>query len=456
MQTLEEQINPEDTSETMPLFLMEARSFYEAALQELWRCIPLDLEFSLKAGGTKFKVFSRGTWNHQGGPDFLNAKLEIDGKVLHGDIEIHCRTSDWARHGHDAGYENVILHVVGEDDIAGTLAPKIPMLPVFILPEDFSEGHYKEQPPPQQKGICASFFSRLPDDAIHQFAADAGLERMRIKSDKLLTAMIARGVQNAFLSRLFELIGIPGNRQQFSDLANRIFSYPESVRTEHFTTLLWGESGELPDPSSTPLDDDAKKIVCGLWDDWWLLRRQYKEPIAFDRKCRPLNSIGRRIAILAGLIRKWTINPLPVLMAKLVEADNIKDFMTDCINSLSPDDKFWTTHTSFTAKPLQKTSALIGRDRIIELMADLIIPALRAYAMITKDFKQTAKIETVFLMLPRTGANLTIRTVVQDCFPGRGHIFRTAAAQQGLIHIRETWCKKLSGDCKACPLAQLV
>lgn len=65
-------------------------------------------------------VVKQGVYNTNEGPDFLMAQIKIDDVLLNGAIEIHIKSSDWHKHKHPANhaYNNVILHVVFENDIA--------------------------------------------------------------------------------------------------------------------------------------------------------------------------------------------------------------------------------------------------------------------------------------------------------------------------------------------------
>src|SRR5690606_33765687 len=64
--------------------------------------------------GETVQLIRQGTWNHQEGPDFLNAEIEIAGQRLVGSVEVHFWARDWEAHGHgdDPNFDTVVLHVV--------------------------------------------------------------------------------------------------------------------------------------------------------------------------------------------------------------------------------------------------------------------------------------------------------------------------------------------------------
>ncbi|MEA1898663.1 MAG: DUF2851 family protein, partial [Bacteroidota bacterium] len=90
----------------------------EAFLQFLWKNKLLLTEKDHSVLGDEIKVIEQGELNHNSGPDFFNARVEIDGILWVGNIELHLKSSDWYRHKHniDHAYDNVILHVSLDHD----------------------------------------------------------------------------------------------------------------------------------------------------------------------------------------------------------------------------------------------------------------------------------------------------------------------------------------------------
>jgi len=91
--------------------------------------------------GQQLEVLATGWHNKYAGPDFSHAQIVIDDLRWAGAVEIHLRSSDWYRHGHqqDPAYDNVILHVVWEDDVEvcrndGSLLPTL-VLKTKVRPE---------------------------------------------------------------------------------------------------------------------------------------------------------------------------------------------------------------------------------------------------------------------------------------------------------------------------------
>jgi len=90
------------------------RTTMEALLHYAWQHRFFLPEPMRTTDGLPLEIIDTGLHNHDAGPDFFNAKIKIDGQLWVGNVEIHDRSSDWYRHGHetDENYNNVVLHVV--------------------------------------------------------------------------------------------------------------------------------------------------------------------------------------------------------------------------------------------------------------------------------------------------------------------------------------------------------
>jgi hypothetical protein len=88
--------------------------FPELLFQRIWAEQAFADDDLRTEAGEPVRILHPGQWNRQGGPDFRSARIEIAGRVRHGDIELHLREQDWSAHGHrdDPAYGDVILHVV--------------------------------------------------------------------------------------------------------------------------------------------------------------------------------------------------------------------------------------------------------------------------------------------------------------------------------------------------------
>src|SRR5687768_3525230 len=90
----------------------------EKLLQFIWLYQYYHASDLRSISGESIEVVHPGQLNNNQGPDFLNARIRVDGMLLVGSVELHLKTSLWRLHGHepDPFYRNVILHVVLDHD----------------------------------------------------------------------------------------------------------------------------------------------------------------------------------------------------------------------------------------------------------------------------------------------------------------------------------------------------
>src|SRR6185436_12150931 len=90
----------------------------EKFLHYLWKTRLLHFQKLKTSAGESLQVLSCGEHNTDAGPDFLNARVRVGATLWAGNVEIHLKSSDWNTHQHqsDKAYDNIILHVVHDDD----------------------------------------------------------------------------------------------------------------------------------------------------------------------------------------------------------------------------------------------------------------------------------------------------------------------------------------------------
>lgn len=115
-------------------------SLSERVLQKIWLRGDFDTSALRTVSGKVLRVIDPGRWNLLEGPDFLEARLELDGQALIGDVEVHFYASDWNLHDHagNPNFSDVCLHVVlypepGRPALVRTLKGEEPEL-LYLMP----------------------------------------------------------------------------------------------------------------------------------------------------------------------------------------------------------------------------------------------------------------------------------------------------------------------------------
>jgi Protein of unknown function (DUF2851) len=90
----------------------------ERLLQYIWQFQYFSSTALVTVDGESLQIIYPGFLNTNQGPDFLDAKIKVGDIGWAGNIELHLKSSDWNTHKHsdDKNYNNIILHVVWQDD----------------------------------------------------------------------------------------------------------------------------------------------------------------------------------------------------------------------------------------------------------------------------------------------------------------------------------------------------
>jgi len=421
----------------------------EILLQKGWNSIPAS-GIILDRDGNHIRVLHRGIWNLEEGPDFRDAKIEIEGETIAGDIEIHLRTSDWFSHGHDRNpeYGNVVLHVVAEDDLPEADTPRTAVLDSSAKKIPGGKLSRSEEFPP---GRCAKIFSAMSDKAISDFFVEAGIQRFELKTDFFLREMIESGSDNTLLRHLFEACGYRKNRENFLELYRR-FSEHEIGKCD-IGTVLWGESDILPDSATSTLPSPAlSEFVESTWSKWWKIRIEDRDTIKWKYSgVRPNNMPERRIAALCEILGKITVTPASFLTKKAAEINDGTKFLAYLYQVLISTHPLWDKYI-FKTK-MATPSSVLGEERASDMIASIILPALNACSKISADKRLSKMAMSSYLADSKTCSNSTLRHAFHRWFipPSRGlKLLNSQSAAQGVIHIYRNSCEECRHDCMEC------
>lgn len=160
----------------------------EKLMQFVWQHRLWDYTPLRTSDGRRVRIIHPGTLNHDSGPDFFNASVEIDGQRWAGNIEIHVRASDWMRHGHDRdrAYDSVILHVVQVDD-AQVMRPDGSVIPqVAVRCSARSAARCNMLMSGASSALpCAATIARLERVRHTEWLTALAIERLYSKSDQI-------------------------------------------------------------------------------------------------------------------------------------------------------------------------------------------------------------------------------------------------------------------------------
>jgi hypothetical protein len=421
------------------------RNFSEEALQFIWEHRLLKPPPFRTVSGKALLILDPGTLNPDAGPDFFNARIRLEDITLAGNIEIHKKTSDWLRHGHqsDRSYDTLILHVVYEHDLEleQNLRNRVEVLELraLIAPETlaFYEGRSVSGRLP-----CQAQLPQLSAADFTRWVQRMTMERLEARVERLEALFAAEGqdyrrVAYACIVRSF---GFKVNALPFELLGRRL---PLHLLLKHadnlmqLEALLLGTAGFLEEPSA---EDHLQR----LGHEFHYLRQKYgleplrKELFKFSR-LRPANFPNVRLVQLAGLIhnhRDFFLNPRQVTayegLRKLLE--------------ISPEG-YWKNHYTPGGRPQVRPLAL-GREAAESIMINALVPFFLFYSRRLNQPEYTN-----FAIELLTTCRPEINTRVRHFASRRGDL-RNAAASQGLLHLYERYCEP--GRCMKCGIAAAI
>lgn len=397
----------------------------EELLHHIWQHKLFSNKDLQTTDGELITVVKSGLLNRNAGPDFLNARLEINGVEWAGNVEIHVQTSDWKLHSHqnDKAYDNIILHVVFDHNSSDNLG-SFPTLELKNYISNQILSRYETLVNSKQALPCAEFLPSVSDLVRISWLDSLLVKRLERKSNWMNSLVDEFGgdLEQAFLVVIFRAFGMKTNADAFEVLGKNV---PWKILSKHqdnvaqVEAILFGIAGFLDEPK------DYYSLQ--LKQEFQFLKHKYRlEPIDLKLwkflRLRPANFPTIRIAQIAqlfysvGSFYKWFVNTA--------------SFQFDLEIATS---EYWQTHYVF-GKTSTKRTKKMGPALMANLYINAVVPFLFVAAKRTNNSQlHSAALSFLENIKPELNRNTN---VFAEC----GLKPKNAGESQALIELKSEYC----------------
>ncbi|MBL7740376.1 MAG: DUF2851 family protein [Chitinophagaceae bacterium] len=408
----------------------------ERLLHFIWQFQYFNKSELASVSGEKIEVLLPGRHNTNQGPDFLDAKIKVGNTVWAGTVELHIKTSDWKKHRHhnDPNYQNVILHVVWDDDGVHD------NIPVFELKERVSKillQRYEDWMGNCSFIPCEKSIPSVPDISWKSWKERLLAERLMRKAGMVEMYLQQNNFhwEETFWWLLARSFGMKVNADAFEAVARSVplpILAKQKNQLHQLEALLSGQAGLL--------EKEFKE------DYPVLLQKEYKfqqakyqlKPISIPfhfLRMRPGNFPGVRLAQLAMLIHGSAH-----LFSKIKEASSVKE-VKEWFNVMAND--YWHYHYRYDEISAFKKK-IVGSMMADNIIINTVAPVLFAYG--NYQGGQAYK-DKALQWLEATAAE---KNFVTRGFQKTGIISKTAYDSQALIELKTQYCdNKMCLSCAA-------
>ena len=349
----------------------------EDFLHYVWRLKRFKITPLKTTQNEAIQIINVGELNTHAGPDFTNARIKIGDTLWAGNVEIHIKSSEWIRHQHqqDKAYDNVILHVVMEEDqvIHRKNGERIPCLELMnLIPPKLSK-QYLKLLKSEHWIPCQYQFPTVSTIIKHMWLDRLMVERLAYKIEAIVRSLESNKYdwESSFYELLAKNFGATVNQTPFELMAKSI---PLSILGKHknnlmqLEALLFGQAGMLEEAFHEEYPQKLQR-------EYQFLQKKYQlQPILGESwkllRMRPANFPTIRIAQLAYLLFQSTH-----LFSKILAAQNVKELENMFDIKVSP---YWHNHYVFD-KVSTKRKKTLGKSTIHLLIINTIAPFLFAY-----------------------------------------------------------------------------
>ncbi|MCB1092085.1 MAG: DUF2851 family protein [Verrucomicrobiae bacterium] len=435
----------------------------ELELQARWFAGEFGREF-VGRDGERIEIVQFGHWNRSAGPDFTEAVVRIDGELRRGAVEVDQSATDWEAHGHGINpeFDDVVLHVHfgGRNPTSPRFFTRdsrhraISQLPLELAGWEEPAQHWGHLPI-AKLGRCATPLRDMGEADLEALMMSAAQYRLMRKARRFSAMAAAHSEGQALFQLTAEALGYRHNKLAMAVLAQRL---PRATLGRHepeaCEALLFGVAGFLTARHyESAADAEARRYLKSLWDHWWRFRDDH-EPDPLNRPvrwklsgARPVNHPQRRVAALASVANGWDCFQALVRTQSVGKSTAWAKALSAFLSA--QEHSYWNRHYTLQAKPSDRRLALIGKDRVQDLLGNVLFPAAIG--------KQPG-LWIGYLALPGSVSNESLRRATQRLFGLHQARSKTLTKrywqQQALLQIYRDFCLEDASDCRDCPFPE--
>ncbi len=357
-------------------------------------------------------IIKVGRLNFDSGADFQDARLIIGDVEWAGSVEVHLKSSDWDIHKHqnDASYQNVILHLVWEDDkpILRKDGTKIPTITLNERADKTLLQKYQSMMQTQAEMPCQNQFREVDD--IKKLAMLDKVLMKRLEDKSVIINQFLHENNQDWEETAYQVLaknfGFKLNAEPFLSLAKNL---PLKILQKHrdnlpqIEALIFGVAGFLNNEKNDLETWDEYRLNLRKEFQFLAIKYQLQDKILGQHewkylRLRPANFPTVRLAQFARFIHE-NAN----LFSVLIHLENVKSFAK--ILKIKQSD-YWMEHYVFGKKSEGKVPTL-GDSSVENVVINTVAPLLVSYANQKDNREYLEKAIRLLEELPAEQNNIT-------------------------------------------------
>ncbi|HTB25012.1 MAG TPA: DUF2851 family protein [Puia sp.] len=400
----------------------------EKMLQFIWKNRYFNQQGLELTTGEPLMIDYPGELNVHQGPDFINARIRINGHFWIGSVELHLYSSGWAKHNHtkDENYRNVMLHVVWKQDKLD-IKRNIPQLELCNrIPRHMLETYAGWMLKPVFIP-CELSAPKTGTEKWEAWASRLLILRLNRKMHRILDSLRVNKYhwEEQLWWMIAANIGNPVNTNAFEAIARSI---PFSILSKHrqqfiqLEALFMGQANLLEKSWRDPYPVMLRREFIFLKKKYGL--KKIFEPVHFLRM-RPENFPSIRLSQLASLCTETT-----ALFAWTLECSSIQSMRKKLMVSAND---YWHNHYVFE-KISPYREKMLGIDMCNNIIINSIIPLLYTYGKMIPDQAIMKKSVSWLEQMPAE------KNQLMSGWKRIGISVKKASGSQALIELKKQFC----------------